>query len=319
MREILSADIGGTNSRFAHFRADGPGRLELAGTLWLGTGESSSFGGLLERVRSKGFSLRPEDANITAVAVAGPVEKGNYSAPPFIDWDIDVSKAGEDFGLGQCILINDFVAQAYACLTTPGESAQQVLPGKAVPEAATAVMGAGTGLGKAAILPDGRGGFVPLPSEGGHADFPFVGGRECEYQGFLIKELGGEYPTGNAVVSGRGLCYLHRFLTGEDLSPEEVTATFTSETETLVWAARFYGRACRDFALETLARGGFYIAGGVAAKAPALVTHRAFREEFRSSPAHAALLAEIPVYLITDEQSGLWGAALMGLMELEKG
>jgi glucokinase len=319
MRNILSADIGGTNSRFAHFMADSDGKLKLQETLWLKTKESSSFGNLLDQLRATDFPLKPEDADIVAVAVAGPVLGGTYSAPPFIGWDIDVSNADKDFGLKRCLLLNDFVAQAYACRTGPGESAEKILPGKVVPDAAIAVIGAGTGLGKAVLLPDGRGGFVALPSEGGHTNFPFVSMRECEYQEFLYREVGDVYMTGNVVVSGRGLSYLHKFLTGEDLRPNEVTAGFTGDSETLVWASRFYGRVCRNFALETMAQGGLYIAGGVAAKAPVLIKHKAFREEFRSSPEHEALLAGMPVCLITDEQSGLWGAAFMGLLELGKG
>jgi glucokinase len=62
--------------------------------------------------------------------------------------------------------------------------------------------------------------------------------------------------------------------------------------------------------------GGVYIAGGVAARTPAIVTHEAFGAEFRSSPTMARLLEGMPVYLIRDEDSGLWGAAALGLQML---
>ena len=316
--DILVADIGGTNSRFAHFRGGERNELEFIGTLWLKTRESASFGGLLGTLAEEGVSLVPADADIAAVAVAGPVREGLYSAPPFISWDIDISNCKRDFGIKRCVLLNDFVAQAYACLSPVGKSAEQVLPGASAPGAAMAVIGAGTGLGKAALLPDGQGGFVPMPSEGGHAGFQFLPGRECEYQEFLLRELGNEYITGNDVVSGRGLSSLHRSLTGEDRRPEEVVSAFTPESETLLWAARFYGRVCRNYALETMALGGLYIAGGVAARAPEIVRHRAFGDEFRSSPKLKDLLRDIPVFLIRDEQSGLWGAAQRGMLELEK-
>ena len=58
------------------------------------------------------------------------------------------------------------------------------------------------------------------------------------------------------------------------------------------------------------------MAGGVAAKSPELVTHKAFETEFRSSDTLAGLLEKIPVFLITDENSGLWGAAAYGLRKL---
>jgi glucokinase len=41
MNTILTADIGGTNSRFACFRADEKDKLQLVEVTWLKTGESS--------------------------------------------------------------------------------------------------------------------------------------------------------------------------------------------------------------------------------------------------------------------------------------
>jgi glucokinase len=314
--EILAADIGGTNSRFAHFRLR-EGRLSLEGKKWLETGRADSLGGLFAMLRESGFSLLPERADVTVLAVAGPVERGVSSSPPFIPWGIDLSSARQDYGLTRHVLINDFVAQAYACRSPVGEEARPILPGTPEPESAVAVIGAGTGLGMAALLPDGRGGFAAMPSEGGHGSFPFVSPEECTYMKFLLGELEDQYMTGNVVVSGRGLSLVHKYLTGQDLHPDEVSARFHECPDTLLWMSRFYGRACRDFALATLARGGVFVAGGVAARVPGILTHGAFASEFRSSPRHARLLRGIPVYLITDEDSGLWGAAYRGKLELE--
>lgn len=316
MKNILAADIGGTHSRFAHFSADQKGNLSLVDIKWLKTADAGSFELLIDNLRAEKMSLRPEDADIVAIAIAGPVEEGLKSSPPLISWDIDLSAAGRDFGFRDCALVNDFVAQAFACVSEAGKSAERVLTGEPARDAALAVIGAGTGLGHAALVPDGRGGHIAIPSEAGHSNFAFISERECEYQKFLL-EVGGErYATGNTVVSGRGLSYIHQFLTGEELSPPEVAEKFTQYPETLEWAARFYGRACRNYVLQVLALGGLYIAGGVAAKSPELVYHKAFATEFRSSDTLAALLAKIPVYLIKDENSGLWGAAVYGLQKL---
>ncbi|NIO05869.1 MAG: glucokinase [Proteobacteria bacterium] len=318
MKNILTADIGATNSRFAHFEVDQKGKLSLVGTQWLKTQESGSFGNLLEQLQSRDFPLGTEGADIGVIAVACPVERGVYCSPPYISWDIDLSTAQKKLGLNRSFLINDFVAQAFACRSPIAEAAEQILPGQRVFNATVAVIGAGSNLGKAALVPDGSGGFVAVPSEGGHVNFPFVSDREFEFQEFLLRELGEEYVTANTVVSGRGLSSIHRFLTGETLKPQEVTAKFTPNSESLVWAARFYGRACRNYALETLALGGLYISGGVAPKVPSLVTHEAFATEFRSSRTLSAVLEKIPVYLNKNEESGLWGAAFLGLQELKK-
>lgn len=316
IKDILAADIGGTNSRFAHFRAGKGEDLALRKTAWLKTGEASSAPGLLERLRESGFPLDPRRADVVVMAVAGPVERGVRSSPPFIDWDIDIDEIKASFGLRRGLLINDFVAQAFACRSPLGRKAEQVLGGEPDPAGAVAVIGAGTGLGKAATYPDGRGGFVAVPSEGGHADFPFEGPEEFEFQGFLSRELGEGYVTANRVVSGGGLRLLYRFLTGEEIRPQDMDSRFAPGTRALQWGARFYARACRNYALEVLAVGGLYVAGGVAAKMPALIRDPAFEREFRSSPTLSHVLEAIPVYLVTDEESGLWGAAYAGLQEL---
>lgn len=316
MKNILAADIGGTHSRFAHFSED-EDVLSLHEIKWLNTQDAASFSHLIENLRATGMSLMPEDADIVVIAIAGPVERSVRSSPPFIQWNIDLSSAGRDYGFRRYALINDFIAQAFACLTQVGREAERVLPGMPVNGAAKAVIGAGTALGHASLVPDGKGGYIAAPSEAGHANFPFVSKQEYEFQEFLLKERGESFITGNTVVSGQGLSYIHRFLTGEKLDPSSVSEKFSQHPETLYWAARFYGRACRNFALQVLALGGLYIAGGVAAKTPELVYHKAFEAEFRSSDTLRALLEKIPVYLIKDENSGLWGAAACGVKELK--
>ncbi len=316
MKTIIAADIGGTHSRFGIFTVKGDGGLSLTKVHWLDTTEYESFSGLIDGLRESGFPLAPEDADAVVIAIAGPVENGTKSSPPFISWSIDISNSKNDFGFRRAALINDFVAQAFACLSPSGRSAEQIVAGEAVKGGPTAVIGAGTGLGKAVILPGGKARHRVLPSEGGHANFPFVSGRECEFQEFLLRTSGKRYITANDVVSGRGLSSLHLFLTGENLQPHEVAEKFRQYPRTLEMASRFYGRVCRNYVLETLAFGGLYIAGGVAARNPELVKGTLFEAEFRSSDTMAALLAKIPVYLITDENSGLWGGALYGLQEL---
>ena len=316
MKNILAADIGGTNSRFAHFTSDDSGNLSLVNTIWFTTGEATSFADLIQGLSRNSFSILPDQADIAVIAIAGPVERGVYSAPPFISWDVDISNAGRDYGFKKCLLINDFVAQAYACKSPVGEAAETILGGNIVNDAAVAVIGAGTALGKAVLMPDGKGAYIAVPSEGGHASFPFITEREFQFHGFLLNKIDQKYVTANFVVSGRGLTYLHHFLTGRELTPEEVALELSSDTETLEWASRFYGRVCRNYALETLALGGVYIAGGVAAKIPQLLKHGAFEAEFRSSSTMSDILSNIPVFLITNEESGLWGAAFLGLQTI---
>ncbi|TKB26191.1 glucokinase [Desulfopila sp. IMCC35006] len=317
-QNILAADIGGTNSRFAHFQIDQNGSLELMDVKWLATNKADSFGQLLEQLRLSDAPFLVEEADIAVIAVAGPVEHGAYSAPPYISWDIDLTRAESKKVFRQAYLVNDFVAQAYASASDVGKSARVILAGKKVADGTIGVIGAGTALGMSVLVSIPGYGFLALPSEGGHTYFPFISQREIAFQEFYQEKSGQKHITGNLVVSGRGLKYIHWFLTGEELEPQQVAARFTPESETLAWAAKFYGRVCRDFALEALALGGLYIAGGVAARNPDILTHANFRDEFLDSPTMGHLLAEIPVFLIDNQDSGLWGAAFYGRQILQK-
>ena len=69
--------------------------------------------------------------------------------------------------------------------------------------------------------------------------------------------------------------------------------------------------------MQVVALGGLYIAGGLAVKLPALLEHPAFAREFRLADPTNRVLRAIPVSLITDQESGLWGAAAAALECLE--
>ena len=310
---ILAADIGGTNRRFAFFKVATDGKLGLEESIWLKTREAGSFANLLGQLEASDFTLPLKKAESAVFAVAGPVEKGVYSKPPHIPWDIDLSDAAKQYGLEHCVLINDFVAQAFACRSPVIESAQQIIPGKIDPASPLVVIGAGTGLGQAALIPKPSGGFIAMASEGGHASFPFESQAELEYRKFLLNETGEAYVRSDTVVSGKGLSRVHHFLTGHKLQPAEVADELNENQRSLRWMARFYGRVCRNFALQILAFGGVYIAGGVAAKIPSIVTHQEFTSEFRRSKTMAHVLVKIPVMLNSNQESGLWGAAVQGL------
>lgn len=309
MLKIFAADIGGTHSRFAHFTLDADKRLSLRAHRWLRTAAAESFPQLLEQLGETDFGLAPEASDLAVIAVAGPVENGTLSHPPNIAWPIDLSHPETARRVPRGRLVNDFVAQAYGCVAPGSSTAQPILPGEKLPGAAVAVVGAGTGLGLAALAPLPGGGWAEVPSEGGHGAFAFESRREMDYMNFLLRQTGAPYIEAETVVSGRGLRLLHRYLAGEELEPAEIGARLNAGSETLQWLARFYGRVCRDYALQVLARGGVFVTGGVAAKNPGIVTHPEFEAEFRRACAMGNLLARVPVFLNTDEESGLWGAA----------
>ncbi len=324
---LIVADIGGTNSRFALFRRDSaapaPG-LEMLRSVWLSTKGAADFGELLaqamaapcndgQQLFSSQSSIRP-DAFI--IAAPGPV-RGGVCLAPNISWPIEAAVAARRTGIKNIRLINDFFAQGYACMFPRILNLRNILPGDANPAKPRAVIGAGTGLGKALLVPvpdhkpDGPP-FIVLPSEGGHAGFAFNGPAETAFAEFVLRSSGRKEVIGDMAVTGSGLEYLYAYHSGQKLPAVEIVPRLPEHPIVLEWLARFYGRACRNFVLETLALGGVFIAGGLASHVPGLLEHPAFAEGFRQNEGLSHLLATIPVRRADNPESGLWGAAICG-------
>ena len=321
MQRVLAADIGGTYSRFGFFEligeADEPRLLSI---VRLPTQESESLPVLLELLFSEQRPFAASSCDLAVLAVPGPVQ-GRFCRPPNIKWDIDLYDITK-VGLGRGALLNDFAAQAFASRSRAVREARVLQASRSDAQitagGTVAVIGAGTGLGHCALVPDGRGGHLAVPSEAGHVAFPFVGDKEHAYGEYVRRVTNLAYCHGDAVVSGSGLSRLHAFLTGEVMSPAVLSPRLPNFPNTVEWFARFYARAARNYALAVLALGGVYVCGGVAAKSPMLVEHPAFLEEFRLSPSHRDLLAGLPVMLNLNEDSGVFGAAIFGAQRLRR-
>lgn len=272
--------------------------------------------------------------DIAVLAPAGPIVDGKNGQTCRISnlpWLISAREVKKAFSAEKVVLINDFAAQGYACLLPENIHCRPVLPGLAVAGAPRAVVGAGTGFGKALLLGENAGtgkerraallGRLSrarvLPSEGGHEEFPFVGEEEFAFAAFAARREGTPRLILDAIITGKGLAHIFAHHTGVDAHPHEATARAADYPEVMERFARFYGRACRNFVLDTLALGGLYITGGMAQRLPVL-EHPAFAEEFVTSASHGDLLAKTPVWHVTSPQAGLWGAALYGLLALHR-
>lgn len=334
MTDILAADIGGTNARFARFRVDDSGVPHCVARVTLATSSFASFAALLAGVASADPACDARMVQRCVFAIAGPVQGGVYCQPPNIAWHVNLADVTDWLPRGGALLINDFVAQGWACfagaaqdllwLQQAGEgtathqdthSAAEQLP-TARASASMAVLGAGTGCGFCVVLPGGAG-RAPcvLPSEGGHASFAFEGRAEADFAAFVRDRTGGRRVVFDTVLSGGGISLLHAFHYDETLSPREAAARFAPESPVVTWFARFYGRSCRDWALRTMALGGVRIAGGVAAANPLLVQHPAFMEAFGDCATHEHLLHHMGVALVRNTDAGLVGAAMCGFLQ----
>src|SRR6516164_11756492 len=155
----LVADIGGSKSRFALANSEGwPERI-----LIIENDTVPDLEGAVVRYLDE-TGARPQAA---ILAVAGPIQ-GEEIALTNRAWRFRRADFAKRFGFSQLHIVNDFEALAWAL---PRLTAAHVRPlGHGAPggEGVKVVLGPGTGLGVAALLPAGMHWHV-VASEGGHA------------------------------------------------------------------------------------------------------------------------------------------------------
>ncbi len=311
MENIIVCDLGGTNSRFASFSKGKNQEIVFTGEIWEETNSYNSFEQLIADVKKQDNRYDPTGHQAVVVAVPGPVTADDQLTFPNIKWPISKAAISKLYPDTTFTFINDFIAQAYGCLTGAAANALPIIAAKTPrpDHADLAIVGAGTGTGHGALKAFGQD-YVPFPSEAGHAHFPFITKAELEFRDFLNAKNGHPHPVCDDVVSGPGLAGLHQFLTGRELPPNAVARELTPESPTTQWFSRFHARVCRNFAFTALAAGGqLFVSGGVAIKNPFLVDNDIFRNEFLSCSNNISLLNNISVSLIREERIGLYGAA----------
>lgn len=313
---ILAADIGGTNARFADVEIESLARVRMGEPVVFPTWSEAidSFEALLAHYAKAKPAGAPalEAYDALAIAIAGAVS-GRRATLPNIAWDIDL---GVSPALPNTFLLNDFYAQAHAYLDPAVfDELRLVRPGAGMGPGSIAIVGAGTGLGHAALKAV-KGKRVVIGSEGGHCSFAFHGDDERRIESSMLARSGKTWLSGDDVVTGSGIALLHEALTGQSASPAEALARKQPESPTCTWFARFYARACRNFCLTMYPVEALIVTGGIAAKNPHVIESRSFIDEFNDGRSYRHLLERVPIYLNEDQALGLRGAAIHAWMEL---
>jgi glucokinase len=310
---VLAGDIGATNTRFRLVETDD----ELGSSIKKETYLSGNEGLAILVQQFLGAEFKPEKA---CFAVAGFVSE-NKCKITNLPWDeLDGEKLQNELNISKITLINDFVAIGYNIVLGENESLVTLQEGECIKNTPIAIIGAGTGLGKAFAIPDGNS-YQVFPSEGGHANF-------APYDSLTTKLLEYLQVDGTVdiekVVSGPGIVSIFKFLceqfpnedAGNFLAQEDIGQAIATGAEqgnvlcqkTMDIFAEAYGAAAGDMAVSLLPFGGLYIAGGIAAKNIKLMQSGGFMRGFnKKARVNPALLAKVPVHIVSDLE-GLTGA-----------
>lgn len=310
--KIVAGDIGGTKVLLQLVDVSQAGRLVSAEERYESK-EYATFDAML-----KAFFDAHVAGPVAAAcfAVAGPVF-GDHAEVTNLTWKMDATALAKAFSIGRVSLINDFYAVALGVPILAHGDSVVLNAGSRVNFGPIAILGAGTGLGQANLVHEGAKWNV-VPSEGGHADFA----PQDEEQTRLFLSLHAKFGhvSWERLLSGAGLVNIHNFLTGEERPydeslPMEIAKALAAgdavAARTFALFVDIYGAEAGNMALRLLARGGVYLAGGVAAKNIEQFTDGRFMQAFLRKGRFQHILADIPVNLITNPKVGLLGAAEM--------
>jgi glucokinase len=315
---ILAGDVGGTKTALALFeRHDGALVREAA----LPSHEFLTFEDAVARFLADGEKPTIEAA---CFGVAGPVVSGR-SVTTNLPWHLDEATLAATIPAGRVRLLNDLEAMGYGALALPPSALEPLQRGGAR-QGNMVLIAAGTGLGEALLIWDGRRHLV-VASEGGHADFAPRTDLELELLRFLRKEFG--RVSYERVLSGPGLFNIYRFLRDTGGAPEPAWLSHRIErgdpsavvsevglaggdplcVQALDLFASIYGAEAGNLALKALAVGGVFVGGGIAPKIRAKLADGTFVTAFGDKGRFAELLASIPVSLVLEPRAALLGAA----------
>lgn len=276
-----------------------------------------SFEAALQRyLEQSGLEQMPAAATI---AVAGPITAGRVR---FTNRNWVVSEeALSGLGCQAALLINDFIALAYAIDTLHAQDLRTIGPElTGLPDHPITILGAGTGFG-VSCLARYRGRVVPVATEGGHIGFAPSDEQELAVHRQLMHRFG--RVSVERLLSGPGLENIHQAL--EELAghtPVPLTAAQIAERAArgedmcrgaLTMFCSVYGSVAGDFALAHGARGGVYIAGGIAQKIEAFLRESPFRARFESKGRLSGYVQPIPTVLIANDEAALLGSARAGV------
>jgi glucokinase len=320
---IMAGDIGGTKCNLAGYEIEGNSRRKIVQQRY----ESREFPTFDEVIakflldsRAQLKDTRAQSIEAAGFGVAGPVIDGRVHATN-LPWIVDSAALSAQLGTKHVVLLNDLEATGYSLALLAPSEVSILNRGTPAPQATRALLAAGTGLGEAILFWDG-GRHMVASTEGGHTDFAPRTEQEIEFLRYMKKR--DQYVSVELILSGRGFRPLHTFLDpsvqhssfalaeADAAAPEITRLALEGQcpvcVQTLDLWVSMYGAEAGNLALKTLARGGVWVAGGIAVKIRTKMEDGTFFRAFCEKEKFAALLAQIPIQMVLNEEAPLIGA-----------
>jgi glucokinase len=306
----LLGDIGGTNARWGWIEQ--PGSV-LQDVFARPCAEHASIHESAADYLARTGHSKPRWVAIgAATAVTGDwVQLTNQP------WAFSITELRRSLGAQRCLVMNDFTALAMSLPALAASELRAIGGGTAVPGAALALLGPGTGLGVSGLIPTAGSGWSALSGEGGHVTLAAADDHEAALIAWLRQRFG--HVSAERVLSGQGLVNLYNALCALDgspartLVPAELTRAAIDASDaqcvrTVQLFSGLLGGVAGDLALTLGARGGVYVGGGIVPRLGAAFDPARFRARFEHKGRFATYLQAVPTWVITASTPALLGA-----------
>src|SRR6266478_7309838 len=324
---ILAGEIGATRTRLAAFETEG-NRLNRAVEKNYMSQEHAGLSEIIDHfIKTEGILVHR-----ACFGVAGPVRRGR-SKISNLPWIIDSRDLAKQLKLDSVGMINDLEAYAYGIDGLDSKDFVTLNEGSEDAEGNRAVISARTGLGIAGLYWDGYR-HHPFGCEGGHSDFAPRNALEVELLQYLLKKYG--RVSYERILSGPGIKNIYDFLRdtskaeepqwlkeqiGQAPDPPALLSQLALENkaviceQTLSTFVSVYGAETGNCALNFMSTGGIFIGGSIAAKIVPKMKDPIFIQSFLDKGRMKALLEDMPVKIVLNDDSGIIGAARYALIQ----
>lgn len=328
MQRVLAADVGGTkvNMALCHVTET---TIEIVHAAKYASQEYASFTDIIREFLANEKVEQPEKIGI---GVAGPVIDNTVEFTN-LNWGVVSAKeiaAVTGVPEEHVALINDLEATAYGLPCLGADDILTLYPGEAGHGGNAAIIAPGTGLGEAGLFADKKG-YHPFATEGGHCEF--APRTEMEGKLFSYLKIKHRRVSWEHVVAGPGIYRLYYFL--RDIMQREEPEWLKKEIEekgdpsavisqaglekkapiceeVMQLFVQQLAREAASLVLKMKATAGLFFGGGIPPKILPLLKEPNFYENFVDIGRMQGLVEKVPVRIILNDKSALFGAAYYG-------
>src|SRR5580693_3350210 len=324
---ILAGEIGATRTRLAAFETEGSRLQCVVEKNYVSQQRDGLSGILADFIRTEGIPVHS-----ACLGVAGPVRSGR-SKISNLPWVIDAGEVARQLKLNSVGLLNDLEAYAYGIDGLESKDFITLSEGTEAAEGNRAIISAKTGLGMAGLYWDGFR-HHPFACEGGHADFAPRNDLQMELLAYLQKKYG--RISCERILSGPGIKNIYDFLRDAQKAeePEWLRTAMSAApdppalisqmalegkapicNQALSIFVSVFGAETGNCALNFMSTGGIFIGGSIAAKIVPKMKDPVFLESFLDKGRMEAILKDMPVKIVANDDSGMIGAARYTLVQ----